>query len=77
MANPVYSTTYYYPADKRGGEILDEMDGQRGISDQRNREGNDRGYFDVNLGPDDFDRLLESIDPDCWAHVGKRRDQPT
>lgn len=74
MANPIDSTTYYYAADERGERILDEMDRRRGITDGRNREGEFRGHFDVNLSPEDFDAMLEDIDANCWAHVGKRRE---
>lgn len=70
----VWSTTYYFVGDQRGEEILAEMDRKHGITDGRNREGEFHGYFDPSKSPEDFDRMLEAIDPDCWAHVGKRRD---
>jgi len=70
----VWSTTYYFAGDQRGEEILAEMDREHGITDGRNREGEFHGYFDPNRSPEDFDGMLEAIDHDCWAHVGKRRD---
>jgi hypothetical protein len=68
---PLWTTTYYLPLDARGVDDLDELDRSARPCDECEEVDLLRGYFSAEDRPDQLDSKLETIDPECWEHVGR------